>query len=216
MAGTKTNAGNFFEDFAWPGDLRRHATHSPVTDGDVALYPRSTGRASQSVRSDTFAKADRYPARAPRRPFRYRSTLSLEKRRRTISLNAIANLGYADCRFLNPVYPGDTLTSTSEVIGIKENSNGETGTVYVRSTGRNQDGQVVLEYCRWVMVRKRSKGSPAPEVGRTETSRSRRPATISRPPFRRSTSRSMTWNSRDHRIAGATMKQARRSITSTA
>jgi acyl dehydratase len=43
--------------------------------------------------------------------------------RTAILLNAIANLGYADCRFLKPVYPGDTLTLTSEVIGLKENSN---------------------------------------------------------------------------------------------
>ncbi len=57
-----------------------------------------------------------------------------------ISLNAVANLGYADCRFLAPVYPGDTLTSTSEVIGLKENSNGQTGVVYVRSRGANQRG----------------------------------------------------------------------------
>ena len=56
-----------------------------------------------------------------------------------ISLNAIANLGYAGCRFLGPVYPGDTLTATSEIIGLKENSNRKTGIVYVRSTGLRQD-----------------------------------------------------------------------------
>jgi len=53
-----------------------------------------------------------------------------------VSLNAIANLGYADFKFMAPVYPGDTLTATSEVIGLKENSNKETGVVYVRSTGK--------------------------------------------------------------------------------
>jgi len=37
-----------------------------------------------------------------------------------VSLNAVANLGYADCRFMKPVYPGDTLSSVSEVIGLKE------------------------------------------------------------------------------------------------
>ena len=40
-----------------------------------------------------------------------------------ISLNAVANLGYADGRFLKPVYPGTTLASVSEVIGLKESSN---------------------------------------------------------------------------------------------
>ncbi len=36
--------------------------------------------------------------------------------------------------------------------------------VYVRSTGRNQRDEIVLDYVRWVMVRKRDKSSPAPET----------------------------------------------------
>ena len=64
-----------------------------------------------------------------------------------ISLNAVANLGYADCRFLKPVFPGDTLSAASEVIGLRENSNRKTGVVYVRSTGRNQHGGTVLTMC---------------------------------------------------------------------
>jgi len=79
-----------------------------------------------------------------------------------ISLNAVANLGYADGRFLAPVYPGDTLSATSEVIGLKENSNRRTGVVYVRSIGRNDAGTPVLDYVRWVMVRKRDETAPPP------------------------------------------------------
>jgi 2-methylfumaryl-CoA hydratase len=56
------------------------------------------------------------------------------------------------------------LTSVSEVIGVKENSSGKTGTVYVRTTGTNQHGQMVLSYVRWVMVNKRDAASPAPEA----------------------------------------------------
>jgi len=80
-----------------------------------------------------------------------------------ISLNAVANLGYACCRFLKPVYPGDTLSAVSEVIGLKENSNHKTGIVYVRSIGFDQHGNDVLDYVRWVMVRKRDEAAPAPE-----------------------------------------------------
>ena len=79
-----------------------------------------------------------------------------------ISLNAVANLGYADCHFLKPVYPGDTLNAVSEVIGLKENSNKKTGIVYVRSRGFNQNGETVLDYARWVMVRKRDEAAAAP------------------------------------------------------
>jgi 2-methylfumaryl-CoA hydratase len=47
----------------------------------------------------------------------------------------VANLGYAEGRWLAPVWPGDTLRSESEVIGLKENSNGKSGVVYVRTAG---------------------------------------------------------------------------------
>ncbi|MGD9767618.1 MAG: hypothetical protein AB7U62_08235, partial [Pseudolabrys sp.] len=49
-----------------------------------------------------------------------------------------------------------------EVIGLRQNSNGKTGIVYVRSRGFNQDGAEVLTYARWVMVRKRDETAPAP------------------------------------------------------
>ena len=159
MTATKTNAGNFFEDFRF-GQIITHATPRTVTAGDVALYTALYGSRFAVQSSDVFAKALGYP----RAPLDDMLTFHIVFGKTTpdISLNAIANLGYASCRFLKPVYTGDTLSSVSEVIGLKENSNKETGTVYVRSTGRNQAGDLVLEYCRWVMVRKRDKASPPP------------------------------------------------------
>ncbi|MFN3280207.1 MAG: hypothetical protein ACK40I_00830, partial [Tabrizicola sp.] len=79
-----------------------------------------------------------------------------------ISLNAVANLGYAEGRWLRPVWPGDTLRSESEVIGLKETSSGATGVVWVRTKGLNQHGDVVLEYVRWVMVKKRRREVAVP------------------------------------------------------
>ncbi|MEP4914674.1 MAG: MaoC family dehydratase, partial [Alphaproteobacteria bacterium] len=79
-----------------------------------------------------------------------------------VSLNAVANLGYAQGRWLRPVWPGDTLRAESEVIGLKQNSNGKTGVVWVRTTGTNQRGEEVLSYVRWVMVRKGDEAAPAP------------------------------------------------------
>ena len=161
MTGTKTNSGNFFEDFRF-GQVIVHPTPRTVSHGDVALYTALYGSRFAVQSSDEFAKQLGYP----RSPLDDMLTFHVVFGKTTpeISLNAIANLGYADCKFVKPVYPGDTLSSVSEVIGLKENSNKETGTVYVRSTGRNQNGEIVLEYCRWVMVRKRDKSSPAPEV----------------------------------------------------
>ena len=152
--------GNFFEDFKL-GQVIEHATPRTVTTGDVALYTALYGSRFAVQSSDAFAKAIGYP-RSPIDDVLV-FHIVFGKTVPEVSFNAVANLGYAECRFLKAVYPGDTLSSTSEVIGMRENSNGESGVVYVRSTGRNQDGAPVLEFVRWVMVRKRDKSAPAPK-----------------------------------------------------
>ena len=157
----KTNPGNYFEDFRF-GQIICHATPRTVSHGDASLYMALYGPRFAVHSSRAFAQAIGY-SEAPLDDMLVFHVV-FGKTVPDISLNAIANLGYADCRFLKPVFPGDTLASVSEVIGLKENSNRETGTVYVRSTGRNQHGDVVLEFVRWVMVRKRDKASPAPEA----------------------------------------------------
>ena len=81
-----------------------------------------------------------------------------------VSLNAVANLGYGGGVFGVPVYPGDTIHSVSTVTGLKQNSNGKTGVVYVNTVGRNQRGEMVLDYNRWVMVVKNDPSAPAPET----------------------------------------------------
>ncbi|CAN5326012.1 MaoC family dehydratase [soil metagenome] len=153
---TKTNPGNYFEDFRL-GQVLRHATPRTITAGDVALYTAFTGSRSAVTSSDEVARAAGL-ARSPVDPLLV-FHMVFGKSVPDISLNAVANLGYADGRFLAAVYPGDTVSSTSEVIGLKENSNRKTGVVYVRTTGTNQVGEAVLSYVRWVMVRKRDEGA---------------------------------------------------------
>jgi 2-methylfumaryl-CoA hydratase len=159
MGAGKARLGNFFEDFS-VGQVLAHATPRTVTTGDVALYNGLYGPRFAVQSSDVFAKAIGY-RQAPVDDLIV-FHLVFGKTVPDVSLNAVANLGYAECRFLKAVYPGDTLTASSEVIGLRENANRATGVVYVRTTGRNQDGATVLEYVRWVMVRKRDKASPAP------------------------------------------------------
>jgi 2-methylfumaryl-CoA hydratase len=155
----KTSPGNFFEDFA-VGQVLRHATPRTVTTGDVALYAALTGSRFALSSSDEFARALGY-TRAPLDDW-LAFHIVFGKTVPDISLNAVANLGYAGGIFGAPVFPGDTLVAASEVIGLRENSNRQTGTVYVRSLGTNQRGETVLDYRRWVMVRKRDPASPAP------------------------------------------------------
>jgi 2-methylfumaryl-CoA hydratase len=157
----RTVTGNFFEDFKLGQEIV-HATPRTVTVGDVSLYTALYGSRFAVQSSDAFAQSIGYP-RSPIDDLLVFHFV-IGKTVPDISRNAIANLGYAEFRFMRPVYPGDTIASVSEVIGIKQNSSGKNGTVYVRSTGRNQDGEEVLSYARWVMVNKRNLDAPAPET----------------------------------------------------
>ena len=151
-----------------------------MTDGDRALYAALYGSRFAVQSSDEFARAIGYPS-APIDDLLV-FHIVFGKTVPDISLNAVANLGYAECRFLKPVYAGDTLSAQSEIIGLKENSNGKTGTVYVRTTGFNQRGESVLSYVRWVMVRKRDEAAPAPPTASSRSSKINRwPANWARP-----------------------------------
>jgi len=159
-APSKTAAGRFFEDFRL-GETLRHATPRTLTAGDVSLYAALYGGRFAAQSADAFARAIGYPQAPVDDLLAFHVVFG--KTVADVSLNAVANLGYADCRFLAPVYPGDTLTAVSAVIGLKENANRQTGVVYVRSTGFNQRGLAVVDYARWVMVRKRDPAAPAPQ-----------------------------------------------------
>ncbi len=156
---SKTRHGYCFEDFQ-VGATLVHATPRTVTDGDQALYTALFGSRFPVTSSAPFARSvglDRAPV-----DDLLAFHIVFGKTVPDISLNAVANLGYASGRFGVPLHGGDTVTASSQVIGVKENKDGTTGIVWVRSTGVNQREEMVAEYVRWVMVRKRDAKSPAP------------------------------------------------------
>ncbi len=164
--GERRLGGNFFEDLA-PGQLLRHPVPRTVTDGDIALYLALTGDRNPLHCSDEFARSLGFE-RAPAHDmlvFHIVFGRSVE----AISLNSPGNLGYADVRFLRPVFSGDTLRAQTETLGWRETSKGDTGVVWVRTSGYNQRDETVLQFYRWVMVNKRDPSKPtgaddAPEM----------------------------------------------------
>ncbi|MCW8836213.1 MAG: MaoC family dehydratase [Rhodospirillales bacterium] len=157
----KTNPGNFFEDFRLGQEIE-HATPRTVTEGDVSLYTSLYGMRFPVNSADTFAMDMGFEAAPVDDLLVFHVVFG--KTVPDISLNAVANLGYAMGEFANPVYPGDTLRAVSKVIGLKENSNGKTGVVWVHTVGLNQRDEPVLGYVRWVMVNKKDPSAPAPET----------------------------------------------------
>lgn len=158
---SKTNAGLFFEDYRLGQEIA-HAVPRTVSGGERALYHALYPARHAIYSSDSFAES----CGLDRSPIDDLAAFHLVfgKTVPDISLNAVANLGYAEGRWLRPVWPGDTLRAVSEVIGLKQNSNGKSGVVWVRTTGLNQWDEPVLSYVRWVMVRKRDAHAPAPET----------------------------------------------------
>ncbi len=157
----KTNPGRFFEDYQL-GMVIDHAVPRTVSGGERALYHALYPMRHALYSSDEFARSCGLPGGPLDDLAAFHMVFG--KTVPDVSLNAVANLGYAEGRWITPVWPGDTLRAQSEVIGLKQNSNGRTGVVYVRSRGFNQHDDVVMEYVRWVMLRKGDLEAPAPQT----------------------------------------------------
>jgi 2-methylfumaryl-CoA hydratase len=162
----KATTGNYFEDFSL-GMTLRHPTPRTIHGGDLSLYIGLTGDRRPIHSSTEVAKSLGLRREAAHDLLAFHVVFG--KSVGQISLNAVANLGYAGVMFLRPVYPGDTLRAESEVIGLRETSSGKTGIVYVTTRGFNHRDEEVLRFHRWVLVHKRdpgvaSQGYDAPEL----------------------------------------------------
>jgi 2-methylfumaryl-CoA hydratase len=159
LSHTKVNMGRFFEDFIF-NEVIQHATPRTITAGDASLYIALTGSRNPLHCSEPFAQSLGYKTTPVDDLLAFH--IAFGKTVPDISVNAVANLGYADVRFLQPVFVGDTLSTSSQVMGLRQNSSGKNGVVYVRSTSINQRGEPVLSWVRWVMVHKNDLNRTAP------------------------------------------------------
>jgi 2-methylfumaryl-CoA hydratase len=158
---TKISNGRFFEDFKLD-EVIQHATPRTITAGDSALYIALTGARNPLHCSEPFAQSLEYKSAPIDDLLAFH--IAFGKTVPDISVNAVANLGYADVKFIQPIFVGDTLSTASQVIGLKQNSNGKSGVVWVRSTTVNQNNTPVLSWVRWVMVHKKQMHTEAPKA----------------------------------------------------
>ena len=144
-----------------------HAVPRTVTEGDLALYIALTGDRRPLHCSREFARSIGFEREVVHDMLVFHIVFG--RAVPDVSLNSPANLGYADVRFLNTVYPGDTLRAETKVIGRRETSRPDVGIVWVHTRGFNQRDEPVLQFYRWAMVNKRepgvnSRADDAPEL----------------------------------------------------
>jgi itaconyl-CoA hydratase len=81
-----------------------------------------------------------------------------------LSQNVVANLGWDEVKLPHPVFAGDTIYSRSEIIETRASkSRPNAGVVKAKTTGFNQDGTVVIEFFRTILVYRRGQ---VPEITR--------------------------------------------------
>ena len=178
MAIIRRQHGHFLEDFR-PGAVYRHKRGKTVTEGLFAIFT------DFSMTTNPLSKNLRYAHAYGFRGLVVNPGLVMlvvfSQSVEDVSENARANLEYIDMRFGVPVCVGDTLEAETRVLGVKVSSRDPSlGVVHVQTTGRNQDGEVVLTFQRKVQVWKRD---AAATVSEGEAPAEDIPVSLALPPY---------------------------------
>lgn len=178
MATIRRQHGHFLEDFR-PGAVFRHKRGKTVTEGLFAIFTDFSMTTNPLSKNLRYAQAYGFKGLVvhPGLVMLVVFSQSVED----VSENARANLEYIDMRFGVPVYVGDTLEAETRVLGVKVSSRDPSlGVVHVQTTGRNQDGEVVLTFQRKVQVWKRD---PAATVDEGEAAPEEIPVSLALPTY---------------------------------
>jgi len=148
-----TGTGNYFEDFT-PGQRMRHARGTTVDEVENQLLTKLVMNTADAHFNEQRMQGT---------PFGGRLVFGLVTGAMVIGLatqdtaeNALAELGLDALRFRAPVFHGDTLTSYTEVLAVREAERDDAGVVTFKHWGLKQDGTVVFEGEREVLVKRRS------------------------------------------------------------
>ncbi|CAN5243384.1 (R)-specific enoyl-CoA hydratase RipB/Ich [soil metagenome] len=156
-------SGRFFEDFE-VGDVYEHGLGRTITQADNIWFTLLTQNTARVHFDANYAKQTEYGRPLVNSTF----TLALVTGQSVndVSYNVMANLSWNDVQLPNPLFEGDTVYSSSEVLAVRESrSRPQVGIVTVRTLGVNQDGTPIITFERTVMVYRRGFGPLARPVG---------------------------------------------------
>ena len=153
--------GRYLEEFE-VGAVYKHWPAKTVTEADNHLFCLLTMNHHPLHINDVYATESQQGRNVVVGPLVY--SLALGMSVSDVSGKAIANLATEELRHPAPVFHGDTLFCESEVLEVKPSqSKADRGTVKVQTRVRNQDGVLVAEFRRLVLVpRKHSGGETSP------------------------------------------------------
>src|ERR1035437_718551 len=152
--------GRFFEDFH-VGDVYHHALGRTVTETDNSWFTLLTQNTAPLHFDKHYAAQTEFGRPLVNSTF----TLALVTGQSVsdVSQNVMANLGWDQVRLLKPLFEGDTVYSKSEVLGVRDSkSRPNVGVVKVRTTGFNQDGMILIEFERTLLVYRRGHAPTIP------------------------------------------------------
>jgi len=150
---TPLTGDRWFEDFE-PGQRMRHARGTTVGEVENQLLTKLVMNTA-----DAHFNEDRMQGT----PFGHRLVFGLVTGSIVIGLatqdtaeNALAEVALDKLRFRAPVFHGDTLYAYTEVLETRAAEREDAGLVRFKHWGTKQDGTVVFEGVRTVLVKRRS------------------------------------------------------------
>ena len=148
--------GRYFEDFH-EGDIYEHRPGRTITETDNTWFTLLTMNTHPMHFDAEYAKHSEFGRCIICSPLTVALMVGMSVT--DVSQKAIANMGWTDIRMTHPLFAGDTLTAESEVTSKRESkSRPNAGLVTVKTRGFNQDGTLVCDFSRTILIPKRGHG----------------------------------------------------------
>jgi acyl dehydratase len=152
--------GRYLEEFEL-GAIYKHWPAKTVTEADDHLFCLLTMNHHPLHINDVYASQSQQGRNVVVGPLVY--SLALGMSVSDVSGKAIANLATEELSHPAPLFHGDTLFVESEVLEVKPSrSKPDRGTVKVHTRAFNQEGRLVAEFKRVVLVPRKEPGAPLP------------------------------------------------------
>ncbi len=148
--------GRYYEDFT-VGDIYEHRPGRTITETDNTWFTLLTMNTHPMHFDAEYARHSEFGRCIVCSPLTVALMVGMSVT--DVSQKAIANIGWTDIRMTHPLFAGDTLTAESEVLSKRESrSRPNAGLVTVRTSGFNQDGTLVCDFSRTILIPKRGHG----------------------------------------------------------